>query len=96
MATQGKTEAIMDVTPEAVVETIQAHGVRQLIHGHTHRPAIHRLVLQSGEARRVVLGDWYQTDSVLVLDEHGPTLTRVADVVGPRVHQASTSSNTSG
>jgi UDP-2,3-diacylglucosamine hydrolase len=87
MATQGKAEAIMDVTPEAVIETMQAHGVRQLIHGHTHRPAIHRLVLQSGEARRVVLGDWYQTDSVLVLDERGPTLTRVADVVGTRVHQ---------
>ena len=79
MATQGKAEAIMDVTPEAVVETMQAHGVRQLIHGHTHRPAIHRLVLSSGEARRVVLGDWYQTDSVLVLDERGPTLTRVAE-----------------
>jgi len=61
---------------------MQAHGVRQLIHGHTHRPAIHRLVLSSGEARRIVLGDWYQTDSVLVLDERGPTLTRVADVVG--------------
>jgi len=41
-------------------------------------------VLQSGEARRIVLGDWYQTDSVLVLDERGPTLTRVADVVGTR------------
>ncbi len=82
MATQGKAEAIMDVTQEAVVETMRAHGVRQLIHGHTHRPAIHRLVLQSGEARRIVLGDWYETDSVLCLDERGPTLTRVAEVGG--------------
>lgn len=96
MATQGKAEAIMDVTPEAVVETMQTHGVRQLIHGHTHRPAIHRLVLQSGEACRIVLGDWYQTDSVLVLNERGPTLTRVADVGGVRVHHAATSTNTSG
>jgi UDP-2,3-diacylglucosamine hydrolase len=92
MATQGKAEAIMDVSPKTVVETMQAHGVRQLIHGHTHRPAIHRLVLSSGEALRIVLGDWYQTDSVLVLDERGLTLTRVADAGGTRVHHAATSS----
>jgi UDP-2,3-diacylglucosamine hydrolase len=92
MATQGKAEAIMDVSPKTVVETMQAHGVRQLIHGHTHRPAIHRLMLCSGEARRIVLGDWYESDCVLVLDERGPMLTRIAVASGTRVHHAATSS----
>ncbi len=79
-AMQDKAEEIMDVTQAAVVAAIQAHGVRQLIHGHTHRPAIHRLALPGGDARRIVLGDWYESDSVLFLDERGPTLTRVADL----------------
>jgi UDP-2,3-diacylglucosamine hydrolase len=40
---QGKEEFIMDVTPEEVVKDMEAHGVQRLIHGHTHRPAVHEL-----------------------------------------------------
>src|SRR3569833_1178291 len=46
-----------------------AHDVRQFIHGHTHRPAIHRFTLDGREARRIVLGDWYEQGSVRVCDE---------------------------
>lgn len=55
---------IMDVNPAAVRQTFDEHGVRLLIHGHTHRPAIH----DDGEpqgTRRIVLGDWYEQSSVL-------------------------------
>lgn len=55
---------IMDVNPAAVRRTFDEHGVRLLIHGHTHRPAIH----DDGEpqgTRRIVLGDWYEQSSVL-------------------------------
>lgn len=55
---QGKAEAIMDVTPEEVVREMEAHGVQRLIHGHTHRPAIHELEANGKDARRIVLGDW--------------------------------------
>lgn len=55
---QGKAEAIMDVTPEEVVREMETHGVQRLIHGHTHRPAIHDLEANGKGARRVVLGDW--------------------------------------
>jgi UDP-2,3-diacylglucosamine hydrolase len=84
-AMQGKSEEIMDVTQAAVAEALRNHRVRLLIHGHTHRPAIHDL---DGEGRRVVLGDWYECDSVLVLDERGPELTRVA-ALDDRLAQAS-------
>ncbi len=80
LATEGKAEAIMDVTPAAVFVAMQAHRVRRLIHGHTHRPAIHRLSLDGADAERIVLGDWYETDSVLFLDARGPRLTTVADL----------------
>ncbi len=55
---QGKKETIMDVTPEEVVAEMSRHGVRQMIHGHTHRPAVHSLEVDGKEATRYVLGDW--------------------------------------
>ena len=59
---------IMDVTQTAVEAAMRAHGVRRLIHGHTHRPATHRFDLDGQTAERIVLGDWYEQDSVLRLD----------------------------
>ncbi|SFR48956.1 UDP-2,3-diacylglucosamine hydrolase [Marinobacter daqiaonensis] len=55
---QGKQESIMDVTPEEVVREMESHGVQRLIHGHTHRPAIHVLEANGEPAWRIVLGDW--------------------------------------
>lgn len=57
-ANSNKAEDIMDVTPDEVVETMAAHGVHTLIHGHTHRPAVHELEVNGEPARRIVLGDW--------------------------------------
>ncbi|GAA0840670.1 UDP-2,3-diacylglucosamine diphosphatase [Marinobacter szutsaonensis] len=57
---QGKAETIMDVTPEEVVKEMEAHSVQRLIHGHTHRPAIHDLEANGQPAKRIVLGDWDQ------------------------------------
>ncbi|GGY64498.1 UDP-2,3-diacylglucosamine diphosphatase [Marinobacter zhanjiangensis] len=55
---QGKEEFIMDVTPEEVVREMEEHKVQRLIHGHTHRPAVHELEANGQPARRIVLGDW--------------------------------------
>jgi len=55
---KGKTQAIMDVTPEEVVRVMEKHNVPQLIHGHTHRPARHPLQVNGQPAERIVLGDW--------------------------------------
>lgn len=57
---QGKEEFIMDVTPEEVVKDMERHQVQRLIHGHTHRPAVHELTANGQPARRIVLGDWDQ------------------------------------
>lgn len=57
-AKSGKTLAIMDVTPSAVVEVMEKFQVDTLIHGHTHRPDIHDVVLKKGTGKRYVLGDW--------------------------------------
>jgi UDP-2,3-diacylglucosamine hydrolase len=58
-------ETIMDVNADAVAQAMRDAGVTRLIHGHTHRPAIHRFDLDGQSAERVVLGDWYDHGSVL-------------------------------
>ncbi len=59
---QMKSLDIMDVTHSEVDAVMAKHHVQLMIHGHTHRPQIHRF----GQKTRVVLGDWYQQGSVLV------------------------------
>jgi len=54
-----------------VAEVMARHGVSRLIHGHTHRPAIHGLDVGGRPAQRIVLGDWYEQGSVLRLDGDG-------------------------
>ena len=66
-----KAEDIMDVTPEEVVRVMQAHGVRQLIHGHTHRPARHPLTIDGMAAERIVLGDWHDSAWCIYADASG-------------------------
>lgn len=69
--TQMKASEIVDVTPEEVVKVMAEHSVRTLIHGHTHRPAMHELEVNGQAARRVVLGDWDRQGWALQVDETG-------------------------
>ena len=75
-----KPEDIMDVTPEVVVEAMRQHEVRRFIHGHTHRPAVHSLEIAGSSAVRIVLGDWYQQDSVLIWSAADYRLGRISDI----------------
>lgn len=69
-----KPPEIMDVNPDAVNAAFRRHGVARIIHGHTHRPALHRLELDGVPCERIVLGDWYEQGSLLRVDERGPRL----------------------
>ncbi|RFA30874.1 UDP-2,3-diacylglucosamine diphosphatase [Alkalilimnicola ehrlichii] len=57
---------LMDVNQGAVEAAMREHGVHRLIHGHTHRPAVHDFELDGKAAQRIVLGDWYEQGSQLV------------------------------
>ena len=65
---------IMDVNAAAVGEAFRAHGVRRMIHGHTHRPAVHAVDVDGRSCERVVLPDWYGPGGVLRVDASGVTL----------------------
>jgi UDP-2,3-diacylglucosamine hydrolase len=62
---RSKAEEIMDVNQGAVMDIMRRHEVYQLIHGHTHRPAVHSFTLDNHSAQRIVLGDWYEQGSIL-------------------------------
>ena len=74
----GTMETITDVSPAAVDAAFAAHGVDTIIHGHTHRPAIHNLVVDGRPRRRIVLGDWYEQGSVLRTGADGFDLSSLA------------------
>ena len=59
-----KGEEIMDVNNAEVVNIIEKYRPDVIIHGHTHRPNIHR----HNEVIRYVLGDWYKNFFILTYD----------------------------
>jgi UDP-2,3-diacylglucosamine hydrolase len=70
--------AIADVNAESVAAALRAAKTAALLHGHTHRPAIHSLEVDGRPCRRIVLGDWYTQGSVLRWDRHGPSLASLS------------------
>ncbi len=71
MRTREKAADIIDVTPEVVPQVMAERRVRTLIHGHTHRPAVHRLLVDGHNAQRIVLGDWDRQGWALEVDAQG-------------------------
>ncbi len=65
---------ITDVNPTSVAAALRGAGVATLLHGHTHRPAIHALTVDGRACTRIVLGDWHTRGSVLRWDRGGPEL----------------------
>ena len=64
-------ETVTDVAPAEVVATFRRYGVDTMIHGHTHRPAVHAVQVGDTSCTRIVLGDWYEQGSVLRVDADG-------------------------
>lgn len=71
MQTRQKAAEITDVTPEEIPRLLAEQGVPTLIHGHTHRPAVHELQVGGLPAQRIVLGDWDRQGWALEVDEQG-------------------------
>jgi UDP-2,3-diacylglucosamine hydrolase len=69
---------IMDVNQDEVRRTFERYGVDCIIHGHTHRPAVHEIQNDGHKAVRIVLGDWYEQGSVLRWDARGFELAKLS------------------
>jgi UDP-2,3-diacylglucosamine hydrolase len=69
--TERQIPVLMDVNPDAVSAALKATGARRLIHGHTHRPAIHQFTVDGVRAERVVLAPWYEMASCVAVSASG-------------------------
>lgn len=72
--TPHKAPEIIDVTPSEAERLMRQYGVQTLIHGHTHRPAVHTFELAGKPARRIVLGDWDTQAWALEITQDSVTL----------------------
>jgi len=66
-----KSMDVMDVNQQTVEQVMLEKNIHQLIHGHTHRPAIHDFTINNKDMKRIVLGDWFEQGSVLECDKTG-------------------------
>ena len=66
-----KSQNIMDVTDEVVLSIMQESACDVLVHGHTHRPGIHRL---DNVKTRYVLGDWNRCGWLARIEDSGISL----------------------
>ncbi len=69
-----KVEDILDVSPAEVIAQMAAAKVTRLIHGHTHRPARHQIVVAGKPAERIVLGDWHDSGWCIKADQNNIAL----------------------
>jgi UDP-2,3-diacylglucosamine hydrolase len=85
-----KPEDIMDVNPAAVRDLLAAEQATILIHGHTHRPAIHR---EASGITRIVTGDWGEqgwliavTSEKITLERFNAETSEIVDTLDRRLH----------
>ena len=69
-----KQPEIMDVNQNAVVDIFKKYQVNCLIHGHTHRPNIHRLRINGIDCERIVLGAWEDGAEILKIENRDKKL----------------------
>jgi UDP-2,3-diacylglucosamine hydrolase len=74
---------IMDVNSDAVAQAFRVAEVRRMIHGHTHRPGIHDMVIDGTPAQRIVLGAWYEQGSYLFYERGTYQLRELARAASP-------------
>ena len=75
-----KTMEIMDVNPDAVLKAFDENAVEIMIHGHTHRPSVHKISNDQNHFIRYVLGDWSKESAIILKwDDSGIELLDLAD-----------------
>ena len=57
---------IMDVNTDAVLKAFNDQNIEIMIHGHTHRPNIHKVSNEGKNLTRYVLGDWSKNSAIIL------------------------------
>jgi len=62
-------EGIADINEETLADTVSKHKVDRVIHGHTHRPAVHSHTIGDRTIERLVLGDWHSDHAIVAISD---------------------------
>ena len=63
---ENKAMEIMDVNTDAVLKAFNDQNIEIMIHGHTHRPNIHKVSNEGKNLTRYVLGDWSKNSAIIL------------------------------
>ena len=63
---ENKAMEIMDVNTDAVFKAFNDREIEIMIHGHTHRPNIHKVSNEGKNLTRYVLGDWSKNSAIIL------------------------------
>ena len=63
---ENKAMEIMDVNKDAVLKAFNDQNIEIMIHGHTHRPNIHKVSNEGKNLTRYVLGDWSKNSAIIL------------------------------
>jgi len=74
--------AVLDVAAHAAEALLRETGATRLLHGHTHRPARHSLVVDGRACERWVLADWYGVGTALRVTPEGAETIRLTAETG--------------
>lgn len=80
-ANRAKPAEIMDVSLQAVMNAFEQSGLDTMVHGHTHRPAVHTTEVGARTRTRFVLPDWHYEGADtrggwLIIDREGVRLVQ--------------------
>lgn len=70
-ATARKPESILDVNAASVENAFRSCAVTRIVHGHTHRPARHSMLIDGRPCERIVLADWDDRGHYIAIDANG-------------------------
>ncbi|CAL1329343.1 UDP-2,3-diacylglucosamine diphosphatase [Candidatus Providencia siddallii] len=66
-----KSKFIVDVNLQSVINTFNKHKAQWIIHGHTHKPAIHKIYINNKIHYRGVLDAWCNKNSTFIINNKG-------------------------
>ena len=61
--------SIADINDETLQQAVDSHQVKRIIHGHTHRPALHAATSENN-CERLVLGDWHSDHAIIAVSDN--------------------------
>lgn len=79
-------EKIADISSSTLDTTVTEMQTTRIVHGHTHRPALHQHTINGQSIERMVLGDWHNDHAVVAVADDSDNQCRLMTWNGSELH----------